>query len=81
MIGHREAWVDWGALVSYSSDSEAAGPMAARYIDKIFKGTKPADLPVEEVSRTMLVVNFKRAKDLGLTVPAAIELRTDRKVG
>lgn len=80
VIGHREAWVDWGALVSYSSDSEAAGPLAARYIDKIFKGARPADLAVEEVSRTMLVVNFKRARELGLTVPASIELRTDRAV-
>jgi putative tryptophan/tyrosine transport system substrate-binding protein len=80
VIGHREAWVDWGALVSYSSDSEAAGPMAARYINKIFTGTKPADLPVEEVRTTVLAVNFKRAKELGLTVPASIELTTDHPV-
>jgi putative ABC transport system substrate-binding protein len=80
VIGHREAWVDWGALVSYSSDSDAAGTMAARYIDKIFKGTKPADLPVEEVRTIVLAVNFKRAKELGLTVPLSVDLRTDHKV-
>ena len=80
VIGHREAWVDWGALVSYSSDSDAAGTMAARYIDKIFKGTKPADLPVAEVRTTVLAVNFKRAKELGLTVPASIDLTTDHPV-
>jgi len=80
VVGHREAWVDWGALVSYSSDGDAAGPMAARYIDKIFHGTNPADLPVEEVSRTVLAVNFKRAKELSLTVPPSIELRADHEV-
>ena len=80
VIGHREAWVDWGALVSYSSDGDSAGPVAARYIDKIFKGAKPADLPVEELSTTVLAVNFKRARELGLTVPPSVEMRTDHAV-
>ncbi len=80
VVGHREAWVDWGALVSYSTDGESAGPVAARYIDKIFKGAKPADLPVEELSTTVLAVNFKRARELGLTVPPAVKMRTDHKV-
>jgi putative ABC transport system substrate-binding protein len=80
VVGHREAWVDWGALVSYSTDGDSAGPVAARYIDKIFKGAKPGDLPVEELSRTVLAVNFKRARELGLTVPPAVELRTDHAV-
>jgi putative ABC transport system substrate-binding protein len=52
VVGHREAWVEWGALLSYSTDADTAGPAAARYIDKIFKGANPADLPVEELSRT-----------------------------
>ena len=80
VVGHREAWVDWGALVSYSTDGDSAGPVAARYIDKIFKGAKPADLPVEELSTTVLAVNFKRARELGLTVPPAVKMRTDHKV-
>jgi putative ABC transport system substrate-binding protein len=80
VVGHREAWVDWGALISYSSDGDSAGPVAARYIDKIFKGAKPADLPVEELSTTVLAVNFKRARELGLTVPQSIAVRTDHKV-
>ena len=80
VVGHREAWVDWGALLSYSSDGDSAGPVAARYIDKIFKGAKPADLPVEELSTTVLAVNFKRARELGLTVPQSIAVRTDHKV-
>ena len=80
VVGHREAWVDWGALISYSSDGDSAGPVAGRYIDKIFKGAKPADLPVEELSTTVLAVNFKRARELGLTVPPSIAMRTDHKV-
>jgi putative ABC transport system substrate-binding protein len=80
VIGHREAWVDWGALVSYSSDGDSAGPVAARYIDKIFKGAKPGDLAVEELSTTVLAVNFKRAHELGLSVPPSIEIRTDHPV-
>ena len=80
VVGHREAWVDWGALVSYSSDGDSAGPVAARYIDKIFKGAKPGDLAVEELSTTVLAVNFKRAHELGLTVPPSVAVRTDHKV-
>ena len=55
-----EAWVEWGALLSYSTDADTAGPVPARYIDKIFKGANPAELPVEEISRTVLAVNPKR---------------------
>jgi ABC-type uncharacterized transport system substrate-binding protein len=80
VIGHREAWVDWGALMSYSTDGDSAGPVAARYIDKILKGARPGDLPVEELSTTVLAVNFKRAKELGLNVPRSVEIRTDHKV-
>ena len=80
VVGHREAWVDWGALVSYSSDGDSAGPVAARYIDKIFKGAKPGDLAVEELSTTVLAVNMKRARELGLAIPPTILMRADRKV-
>jgi putative ABC transport system substrate-binding protein len=80
LVGHREAWVEWGALVSYSTDADTAGPVAARYIDKIFKGANPADLPVEELSRTVLAVNVKRARELGITMPASVMVRADRVV-
>ena len=80
VVGHREAWVDWGALLSYSTDADTAGPAAARYIDKIFKGANPGDLPVEELSRTILAVNLKRTRELGITIPPSIAARADRVI-
>ena len=80
VVGHREAWVEWGALLSYSTDGNTAGPVAARYIDKIFKGANPGDLPVEELSLTILAVNAKRARELGLTIPPAVQVRADRVI-
>jgi putative tryptophan/tyrosine transport system substrate-binding protein len=80
VVGHREAWVEWGALLSYSTDADTAGPVAARYIDKIFKGANPADLPVEELSTTVLAVNLKRAQALGLTIPPSVRVRADRVI-
>jgi putative ABC transport system substrate-binding protein len=80
VVGHREAWVEWGALLSYSTDADTAGPVAARYIDKIFKGANPADLSVEELSTTVFAVNMKRVQELGLTIPPAIAARIDKKV-
>src|SRR5215469_1020036 len=80
VVGHREAWVEWGALLSYSTDADTAGPVAARYIDKIFKGANAGDLPVEELSVTILAVNAKRARELGLTIPPAVQVRADRVI-
>jgi putative ABC transport system substrate-binding protein len=70
VVGHREAWVEWGALASYSSDFPNAGPKAARYIDAIFKGANPAALPVEQVSEIVIKVNEKRARELHLAIPS-----------
>ena len=80
VVGHREAWVQWGALMSYSTDAETAGPVAARYIDKIFKGANPADLPVEELSTTILALNLKRARELGLTIPQSVRVRANQVI-
>jgi putative ABC transport system substrate-binding protein len=70
--GHRKNLVEEGALFSYTADHIAAGPLGAKYIDRIFKGAKPADLPVEEVSRFNFVVSQKAAAKLGIPVPATI---------
>jgi putative ABC transport system substrate-binding protein len=80
VVGHREAWVEWGALLSYSTDGDTAGPVAARYIDKIFKGANPGDLAVEELSRTVLAVNLKRARELDLSIPQSVRVRADRVI-
>jgi len=78
VAGQREAWVEWGALVSYSSDFPSAGPKAARYIDQIFKGANPGDLPVEQVSETIIKINDECARALGLTIPQSVRLRATR---
>lgn len=80
VAGHRKAWVEWGALLSYASDLAAAGPVAARYIDKILRGTNPAELPVEELSKISLALNLKRARELGLTIPRSVLLRADEVI-
>jgi putative ABC transport system substrate-binding protein len=81
MVGHRREWVEQGALFSYADNIRAIGRAAAtRYIDRILKGAKPADLPVEEVSEFELVINLKTAKALGLTIPASILLRADQVI-
>jgi len=80
VVGHREAWVEWGALLSYSTDGDTAGPVTARYIDKIFKGANPADLPVEELSRTVFAVNLMRAREFGLTISPSLRARIDRVI-
>jgi putative ABC transport system substrate-binding protein len=77
---HRKEWAEHGALFSYGGDIASIGPLAARYIDRILKGTKPADLPVEQLSRWELVINLKTAKALGLTIPPAVLLRADRVI-
>ena len=74
---HRKEWVEQGALFSYSADLAPVGRAAAPYVDKILKGAKPADLPVEEPTRFELVINLKVAKALGLTIPNAVLNRAD----
>jgi len=75
---HRKEWAEQGALFSYGPDVASVGPLAARYIDRIFKGATPADLPVEELSRYELVINSKVAKALGLTIPQSVLLRANQ---
>ena len=77
LLGPRREWVQQGALLSYSLDLRSVGKAAARYIDKILKGTKPADLPVEQSSQLQLVINAKTAKALGLTIPQSLLVRAD----
>jgi putative ABC transport system substrate-binding protein len=80
LVMHRKAWVERGALFSYAPDFVAAGPVAAQYIDRIFKGADPAELPVDELSQIVFTVNLRTAKALGITIPPSILLRADEVI-
>ena len=73
-------WVDAGGLMSYSTDELGAFRRAATYVDKILKGTKPADLPVEQTTKFEFVINLKTAKQIGLNIPESVLFRADRVV-
>jgi len=79
IFGSRENVVT-GGLMSYAPDHIDLTRRAATYIDKILKGTKPADLPVEQASKYQLVINLKTAKALGLTIPESFLLRADEAI-
>ena len=77
--GFREH-VAIGGLLSYSADLAANFRQAAKYVDKILRGAKPADLPVEQPTKFELAINLKTAKSLGLTIPQSLLLRADEVI-
>jgi putative tryptophan/tyrosine transport system substrate-binding protein len=76
VYGNR-IWVDEGGLISYGPDALATARLTAGYVDRILRGEKPADLPVQAPTKYELIINLKTAKALGLTMPPALLASAD----
>jgi putative ABC transport system substrate-binding protein len=79
-IYYRREFVEDGGLMSYDANRNELARRAAVFVDKILKGTKPADLPVEQPTKFQLLINLKAAKQIGLTIPPNVLARADKVI-
>src|SRR5439155_17039597 len=80
MMFPQSEWVEDGGLMSYAPNYADLFRRAATYVDKILKGAKPAELPVEQPTKFEFIINLKAAKQISLTIPPNVLVRVDRVI-
>ena len=76
----QSEWVETGGLMSYGPDNTDLWRRAADFVDKILKGTKPADIPIDQPKKFELVIHLTTAKQIGLSIPTAVLARADKVI-
>ena len=79
-ISLTSSFAQAGGLISYGPDFPALARLGAHYVDRILKGAKPVELPIEQPTKYLLVINLKTAKSLGIEIPATLLARADEVI-